>query len=110
MKIELKMNNDTLMAINNALEVLYYHEVSGVTAKVAKSIALDVSDKFDSKCRSLAKKATLFDTKKKHKMTFKYHEAWALYGMLLELIQYVDNVYQDTLIRKVINTLDQKFA
>lgn len=111
MKIELQLNNDTLMACNEILRALY---ASGTPAeqagKLVKSIALEVADKFDSKCKSLVKKATLFDTKKKHKVSLKYHEAWGLYRVLCVQIDFVNNDYQVNLIRNLIGVLNQKLA
>ena len=111
MKIELKLNNDTLMACNEILQPLY---ASGVpveeAGKLVKSIALDVADKIDSKCKTLVKKATIFDQKKQHKITLKYHEAWGLYRTLCVQVEFVKNDYKETILRKLIGVLNQKLA
>ena len=76
MKIELKLNNDSIIAVNELLSYIYDMERSNdKKVNVNLSIGYDLADKFDSKAKQLVKKATLFDTKKKHKITLKYHEA-----------------------------------
>ncbi|GEP52353.1 hypothetical protein FNO01nite_30250 [Flavobacterium noncentrifugens] len=50
------------------------------------SIILDIKDIFTEKFKSISKKVNLFDTKKKHKFTFKYHEAYAICVYLTGLI------------------------
>ena len=74
------------------------------------SIGCDIADKFDSKTKAQLKKQSLFDHSKLHKITLKFHEAWALKNILLELITTVSNPYQKGLIQKVINIIDQKIA
>lgn len=109
MKVEIKFSNDTLMAINAQLQEIYNLPVSTIKREnVYKSIGVDLADKFDKKCKTLIKKASLFDQKKRFKMSLKFHEAWALQEILMELVSQVKNEYQKTLIEKTINTLDQK--
>jgi len=111
MKIELQLTNDQLMAINNQLQKVYEMPVStDQRENVYKSIAFDLADKFDKKCKNLIKKASLFSQKKKIKISLKFHEAWALQAVLMELIIYMDNEYQKTLIQKTINALDEKLC
>lgn len=111
MKIELKLSNDSLIAINHLLKWLYESENSqDKKEKVFKSIGYDLSDKFDAKAKSLVKKATLFDSKKKIKFSLKFHEAWALEQILIDLKPHNPNDYQRNLIQKTINDLNQKLA
>lgn len=109
MKIELKMNNDTLMAIAKMLQGVYTMPVSmDRREKVYRSISYDLADKFDAKYRTKIKKSDLFDQKKLTKFSLKFHEAFALQQILMDLIQEVDNDLNRTLAQKVINALDQK--
>lgn len=111
MKIEIKINSDTLIACNEVLQQLY---ASGVPptegGKLVKSLALDVADKLDAKAKTLIKKATLFDNKKKHKVTLKYHEAWGLYRTLCLQVEQIKNIYKITLINAMIGVLNQKLS
>lgn len=111
MKIEIKLSNDALLAINHLLKWLYDSEPSqDKKEKVFKSIGYDVADKFDAKAKSLVKKASLFDDKNKPKLTLKFHEAWALEQILIDLKPHNPNDYQRNLIQKTINDLNQKLA
>lgn len=109
MKVELKINIDTLVCVNNQLKRTYeYSFPETLEQKLCKSIAYDVADRFDCKTKSQLKKNSLFEAKKLFKITLKYHEAWALKLILIEQITEVNNDYQKTLLQKVINNLDQK--
>ena len=111
MKIELKLNNDSIIAVNELLNYIYDMERSNdKKVNVYRSIGYDLADKFDSKAKQLVKKATLFDSKKKHKITLKYHEAWALEIILRELFTYADNHYVRLRVNLVIDDLNQKLA
>lgn len=109
MKVELNFSLDTLMAVNKQLQKMYELPVSTVKREnVYKSIGFDLADKFDKKCKTLIKKTSLFDQKKRFKMSLKFHEAWALQEILMELVSDVNNSYQKALIEKTIHNLDQK--
>lgn len=112
MKIQLQLSNDTLIACNQLLQSVYNEStVLNVPGKVVKSICFDVADKIDSKCRTIIKKTSLFDQKKKHKLTLKYHEAWGLYEALRTLNAEVNNnEYKQSLVQNVINTIHQKLT
>lgn len=99
------------MAINSVLKGVYELPVSNVEREnIYKSIGFDLADKFDSKCKSQVRKASLFDSKKKNKITLKFHEAWALHQILMDTLDYVNNAYQKTLISKVIHFLNERTA
>lgn len=111
MKIELKLNNDTIVAINELLSYVYDMEKSNdKKVNVYRSIGFDLADKFDSKAKQLVKKSTLFDAKKKHKITLKYYEAWALEIILRELFTMSDDHYNRFRVNLVIDNLNQKLA
>lgn len=111
MKIELKLNNDTIIACDRILSGVYEvnFNANNKEQKLILSIIYEVADMFGTKCKLLKKKADLFNIKKKHKVTFKYHQAWALYSVLLELGK-IQNVYQQQIVDDLCRTLDQKLA
>jgi chromosome condensin MukBEF complex kleisin-like MukF subunit len=111
MKIEVKITNDGLMSISALLMLLYGKKVTtNGQEKVLLSIGYDLADKFDSKAKQLVKKSSLFDTKKRHKITLKYHEAWALEIILIEFLPFHSNEFSKNEVQKVINQLNQKLA
>lgn len=110
MKIELKINTDTIVALGKLLEMVYDLPVSSDKREnIYKSIGYDLADKFSSKAKSLIKKANLFDNKT-HKIKLKYHEAWALEEITRELTEIFPdkNPYRQTLYQKTLDQLNQK--
>ncbi|AMA49429.1 hypothetical protein [Flavobacterium covae] len=111
MKIELKINADTVLAVNELLKNVYQMERTiDKRQQVYRSIGFDLADKFDTKAKELVKKSTLFDAKKKHKISLKFHEAWALEAILYELLHTTENEYYKVLVAKVISHLNEKTA
>lgn len=111
MKIDLKLNNDSVLAVNELLQHIYDMEKSNdKKVNVYRSIGFDLADKFDSKAKQLIKKSTLFDAKKIHKIGLKFHEAWALEIILRELFTYTDNHYVRIRVNVIIDTLNQKLT
>lgn len=99
------------MAINSVIKNVYELSVSNDQREnIYKSIGFDLADKFDSKTKALIRKANLFDTAKKIKITLKYHEAWALQMILMEVLPTISNTYQNTLITKVIHFIDERIS
>lgn len=111
MKVEIKITNDALMAVNSLLQGLYDMPVSvNPLQNVYASIGYDLADMFDSKLKSKIKKADLFDHKKPVKFTFKFHEAWALIRILIDLKPYSDSAFKQQQIQTVIDKLDAKLC
>ncbi|AUS06459.1 hypothetical protein [Pseudotamlana carrageenivorans] len=111
MKIELKLNNDALMAVNKLLQRTYELPVSvNKVENVYKSIGFDLADTFDKKVKTKIKKADLFDQKKLVKFTLKFHEVWALHRILIDLMPLCDNKFLANHVQNVINKLDQKLC
>lgn len=109
MKTKLKFTNDELIAANKLLQKLYdlpFNQFES-TQKIFVSIGLDLADKFDKKCKSIIKKANLFEQEKKHDTTLKFHEAWALKNICVELFSWSENEYQKTQLQNIINKLDK---
>ena len=108
MKVELRLKPDTVVAVNKLLQKVYKMPVSNDKREnVYKSIGFDLADKTDKKYKSLIKKADLFSDKP-IKITLKYHEAWALEEILMELIVEEDNPYYKMLSQSMINKLNEK--
>lgn len=110
MKVKIDMTNDTIMAVNSLLKNVYEvkEHSQEKDVKVVLSIIYDLADTFDVKVKTKIKNATLFDTKKKTKFNFKFHEAWALHEALKFLVHLSDTDYKKLLIEMLIGTLDQK--
>lgn len=109
MKIELRINNDALMAVNELLKKIYDLPISvDPIENVYRGIGFDLSDMFDKKARSKVKKANLFDQKKLIKFTLKFQEGWALHKLLINLKPYGENEFIRHQIQTVIDKLDPK--
>ena len=109
MKVELKISTDALLACNTLLQNVYDEKrTQSQTANMMLSIAFDLADKLDTKAKSVLKKQGLFDVKKLHKLSFKFHEARALEAVLRNLLPTVKNEYQTLLINEVANKLNQQ--
>lgn len=109
MKVELKLTADTINAAARLLEKVYDLPAPlGQSEKIIRSIAYDVADTMLSKQKTIRKKLNLFDAKKKHKISLKYHEAFALYNILNELNINVSDDYNRTILNKLKDELHQK--
>lgn len=108
MKVELRLKPDTVAAVNKLLQKVYKMPVStDKRENVYKSIGFDLADKIDKKYKNLIKKADLFNDKP-IKITLKYHEAWALEQIIIELIADEENEYYRTLQQGLINKVNEK--
>ncbi len=109
MIIKIKLNNDTLIAVNSLLKKVYELPPSvDKRENIYKSIGYGLADKFEKKVKLIIRKASLFDQAKRTEMSLKFHESWALQEILTELKPTLENDYQKTLTQKLINILDQK--
>ncbi len=109
MKIKLKFTNDELIAANTLLQKLYDLPFNQFESpqKIFVSIGVDLADKFDKKTKSIIKKSSLFTQKKKYDTTLKYHEAWALKNICIELFSWSENEYQKLQLENIISKLDK---
>jgi len=111
MKIELSISIPTFIIITTAIQAVYNTKAHTRRTKSTLSIALDVTAKLDAKLSSFKKnEITLFDQKKKIKLSFKFHEADMLELLLIDQIRYADDPYIKQQIQKVIDMLNQKLA
>ena len=111
MKVELKINADTINAVVRLLEKIY--ELPSPTRqpdKLTRSITYDVIEVLLSKQKTIRKKQTLFDVQKKHKITLKYHEAFVLHIVINELIFNVTDDYTKMLLNKLSGEIHQKIV
>ena len=108
MKIELKLSADQVFAVANLMETVYESIPADKEHKILKSIAMDVADIYIKKVHNLYTKQSLFDVKKLHKITLKYHEAYALHKVLESFIYTVNDIYCKTILQKLTAILDQK--
>lgn len=108
MEVKLKISTDTLFALGR-----WFVQVNKLDARglplVWVTIGLELSDKFEKKCKEIQRKASLFD-KKKHSYCFKFYQAWALKELLMVIVPHVqeENPLHFSLLTKLIHELDQK--
>jgi len=113
MKIIIHLTKDELGLLRNLLQNAYGNTFQQVALyNVIHSISLDLADTFDTKFKTIVKKANLFDAKKKIKFSFKYHEAWALKVFLNneyeEIKEQYGQAWEKNALLKLINNLDQQ--
>lgn len=110
MNIQLQLKANAIVITNNYLETIF-NESSipiGEENKLVKSLCFDVSSKFSRKHKDLIKKSIVFDSKKKHKITLKYHEAFGLYHFLIKISENETNDYIKLITKKLIDNLHQQ--
>ena len=110
MKTEIKLTADAIITLDRFLQRVYESVVTSKESRITLSIAFDVAEKVGTKARGLIKKQSLFDTKKKHKISFKYHEAWALEQIIRSMPEPFNNVYQNSMLTNIANIINQKLA
>lgn len=109
MKIELKINPDSIVVLSQVLQGVYSSDAVTKIERVTKCILMDVYDKVSNKAKDLQRKQSLFDAKKKVTLSLKYSQAFYLSQFLLHLSS-CENEYQKAQISKLINLLDQKLC
>jgi hypothetical protein len=110
MKIELKLTADQVFALAKLLEQVYDTKPTTSIEKMIWSICMDIASKFTKKQLDLYSKQSLFDTKKKHNVSLKFHEAYSLHCAIESCINNENDIYSSTILRKVLATLNQKLA
>lgn len=115
MKIELKLTADELHYLDQR-----FAQVGNVTLlsfnqqkadrKLILSILIEVADKLSAMTTKLSRKPSLFDTKKRHKITLKYHEAYAVNVYLTGANNLETDDYKKSMAAKLSLMLDQKLA
>jgi hypothetical protein len=112
MKIDLKLTADEINYLERQTLLVQSIDTKQLPKdkKTAYTIMLDVSDKLMAKAKQLNRKTDLFDLKKKHKITLKWHEAETLEEYIDVFSVYQDDPYKANLARKIIAQLNQKLA
>ena len=110
MKIDLKLPPRTFVIIAETLQPVYNSKPQTRKERSALSIAIDVAEKLEKTTRSISKQPTLFDDKKKLKISLKQHEADMLEIILIQQIAFVIDPYMRIQIQNTINILNQKLA
>lgn len=112
MKVKLTASKDAYVLVAHLLNKVYDLPVSSIEREnVYKSIAMDLSDKFEAKSRVIKKSTSLLTFKKKADITLKYHEAWALEQVLHDILRETTlDTYQNSLLNAFLNHLNQKLA
>lgn len=112
MKIELKLTADEIMYCENKTNLTLAMSPTDVGRDKwpTMSIMLDVCDKVTAKAKQLNRKQELFDSKKKHKITFKFHEAYTLHDYMEAFTENETDPYRQNLARKILAQLNQKLV
>ena len=112
MKIELKFTADELQYLNQKTTATLSIDPNQLLKekRSAYTIMLDVADKLATKTKTVMRSATIFDIKKKHKITLKWHEAETLEQYIDTFSSYQDNEFSKHIARKVIAQINQKLA
>lgn len=71
---------------------------------------IDVLDKVTAKAKTINRRIDLFDSKKKHKVSFKYHEGYILEAYIQGFSQTETDDYKMNLFRKIMIQLNQKLT
>lgn len=110
MKVLLKVNIETLAAINDVVQEIYnIKPTSKVMENVKRSIGFELAEKINTKCRAAVKKHNnLFDGGEKISLSLKYYEAWALKEILVDFIAVSETDFNKILTQKTIALIDQK--
>lgn len=112
MKIELKLTADEINYLERKtiLTLAIAPKELPKDKRMAYSIMLDVADKISTKAKSINRSTSIFDVKKKHKVSLKWHEAETLEQYIDAFSTYQDDAYNKNLARKIIAQINQKLA
>lgn len=109
MKLKIQLSKDTFVTVNFLLQKsLEIHSCISEDSKIILSIIYSTLDFFNKKLIKTQREKLLFNPQKKHQITLKYHEGWALKEYLITTIVLLDNKYETICIQQLINQLDQK--
>lgn len=109
MKVQLNIKPDTLITAHKLLQHVY--DLGATVSKQEKayrSIGYDLAEKFEKLYKKKITSRDLFNTKKAIKVSIKFHEAWALELLLIDLIALAANSYQKHHIQTLIDQLNHK--
>lgn len=111
MRIEMKLTADELQYLDRQFENSTKLNAAQFNAlkldrKVVISILINVGDKLAKKYRTLSRKPSLFDMKKKHKITFDFYEGYAIHIYLAGAINLETDLYRKNMARKIHAMID----
>lgn len=109
MEVKLKISTDTLFALGKWFTQINHIRDSKGLGKVWVSIGLELSDRFEKKCKTLERQTAMFD-KKKHSIKLKYYEGWAFFELLSIIIPHIKehNPLHYSLLSKLRDEIHQK--
>jgi uncharacterized protein YfcZ (UPF0381/DUF406 family) len=110
MKVEIRLAPETIIIISATLQSVYNSKAHTRKHKSTLSIAIEVAAKLESKVSDLKQKMTLFDAKKKIKVSFKFYEADMLELLLIDQMEHIEEPYIRQQIQTTIDLLNQKLA
>ena len=110
MKIKLKQNIDGLFALQKLCNVVLEMQESTTNAKMIKSIIEDVLKLVNRPLQTAIENNNLFDCKKKHTITLKFHEAYTLHEGILGLINTIDNPLAKTKLNQIKDFLNRQIT
>lgn len=110
MVIELKITNDMLIQLAELLRLINDVVPLNKESKLLKSIGIEIADKIEVKAVKTIKSATLFNSKKRHKISLRYHQAWALEYILQSSIPSLENPHSRTVMTALLGIINQKIA
>ena len=112
MKIALKLSADQIAYLHSTLSDSAIVDVAAFARadrsnKVVLSIIGGVAETFEDKFKEVSRKPTLFDTKKKYKITLQYHEAFAVNTIVKERAAKERDAWRKTTANKLFITIDE---
>ena len=112
MKVKLKVSSHEMMYLEEKIQPIITTRPQELKKEQlnAFSIMLDVSDKVVGKASKLSRSVELFDNKKKHDLTLKYHEATTLEQYMVGVSGVETDAFKKNLSTKLIAQLNQKLA
>lgn len=113
MKIELKLTPDHIAYLDKQFSSTVAINLAEFKAlekdrRVMVSILIDVADKIAAKSVKLQRSHNLFEARKKHKVTIKYYEAWAVHLFLTGAINLETDPYRKSLALTIHGQIDPK--
>lgn len=110
MKLKLKLTSDELRFLEKKTCIVMAMHINDLprSKKSAYTIMLDIADKVMSKGKNLNRQLSI--DKKKHDVSFKWHEAETLELFLTGFQEVETDPYDSNLFRKIISQINQKLA
>jgi len=113
MKVNLSLTAKQIIYLDARFDVFVEQSIKGFINlprrdKALLTICQDVGDKFSKKATTLSRRTDLFNHKKKHSVTLKYHEAHAVNALLLSVKDKETDPYFKSIAELIYIQLDKK--